>query len=131
MASRNPATGATTQTLSVGRDATGVVQVTGDDNAVTATGNVSSEIPAEARQALQAIQAALSAQPATKALTDAAMQQTEATTPDKSAIGAQLKAALDIAKTTLDWTSLAEKLAPSIGTAASWLGGEWVSLLKP
>jgi hypothetical protein len=131
MASRNSATGATTQTLSVGGDATSIAQVAGNGNTVTATGNVSAGMPAEVRQALQTIQAALSAQPATKALTDAAMQQATTAEPDKSAIGGQLKAALDIAKTTLGWANLAEKLAPFLGTAADWLGGEWVNLLKP
>ena len=82
-------------------------------------------------KALLAIQTAVSAHPAARVLTDAAVQEAKKPEPDKPAIGAQLKAALEIAKTGLGWTEIAKTLAPSIGTAANWLGVEWTHQFTP
>jgi hypothetical protein len=60
------AAGGTTQRLSVGGDAAGVAQVAGSSNTVTMTGSVSTGVPPDVQQALLAIQATLSAQPATR-----------------------------------------------------------------
>jgi hypothetical protein len=129
MADRGSATDGTKQSISIGGSAAGVAQVAGSGNTVTATGSVSAGVPAEVLQALVAIQAALSSHPATKALTDAAVEQAKAAEPDKAAIGSQLKTAFDVAKTTLGWAEIAGKLAPYVQTAAGWLGGGWASLL--
>jgi len=131
MASRDSGTGGTTQSLNVSGSAAGVAQVAGDSNTVTARGRISSDMPEDVFKALVAIQTALSAHPAARALTDAAVQEAKKPEPDKPTIGAQLKAALDIAKTGLGWTEIAKELAPSIGTAANWLGSEWTHLLSP
>jgi hypothetical protein len=131
MASRDSAAGAITQSLSVGGTAAGVAQVAGNGNTVTATGRISSDMPEDVLKALLAIQTAVSAHPAARVRTDAAVQEAKKPEPDKPAIGAQLKAALDIAKTGLGWTEIVKELAPSIGTAANWLGGEWTHLLAP
>jgi hypothetical protein len=131
MAGQDPTTGGTTQNINVGGSAAGFAQVAGDSNTVTATGRISSGMPEDVLKALLAIQTAVSAHPAARALTDAAVQEAKKPQPDKPAIGAQLKAALDIAKIGLGWAEIAKTLAPSIGTAATWLGGEWAHLLTP
>jgi hypothetical protein len=130
MPNRDSATDRTTQRISIGGSAAGVAQVAGSGNTVTSTGTLSAGAPAEVLQALVAIQAALSSHPATKALTDAAVEQAKAAEPDKAAIGSQLKTAFDVAKTTLGWAEIAGKLAPYVHTASEWLGGNWASQLS-
>ncbi|MBV8520924.1 MAG: hypothetical protein JOY71_02120 [Acetobacteraceae bacterium] len=125
MTGEGSATGNTNQTMSIGGSAAGIVQQAGTGNTATATGTVSAGAPPEVLKALLAIQAELSGHPATKALTDAAVEQAKAAEPDKKAIGSQLKAAFDVAKTTLGWAEIAEKLAPFARIAAGWLGGDW------
>jgi hypothetical protein len=119
-----------TQSVHIGDSAAGVAQVLGNDNTVTAIVRIS-VVPEDVLKALLAIQTTLNSHPATRALIDAAVQETKKPQPDKSAIGEQLKAALDIAKTGLGWAEIANKLAPFIATAANWVGGQWVGLLKP
>ena len=119
------------QSLTIGGSAAGVAQVAGNNNTVTATGSVSANLPADVLQALVAIQAALSSNPATKVLTEAAVQHAKTAEPDKAAIGSQLKAAFDVAKTTLGWAELARKVAPYARTVAGWLGGDWTSGIEP
>jgi hypothetical protein len=127
MTERKPAHGAIAQEMNVSGAAAGVAQVAGSGNTVTATGSVSLATPAEVMQALVAIQAALSLHPVTKALADAAIQEAKSDQPDKAAIGAQLKTAIDVAKTTLGWAELARKLAPHLETAVAWLGASWAA----
>ena len=117
MAGQDPAAGGTTQNINVGGSAAGVAQVAGNSNTVTATGRIS--MPEDVLKALLAIQTAVSAHPAVRVLTDAAVQEAKKPQADKSAIGAQLKAALDIAKTGLGWAEIAKTLAPSIEIAAN------------
>ena len=119
------------QSLTIGGNAAGVVQLAGNNNTVTATGSVSANLPADVLQALVAIQAALSSNPATKVLTEAAVQQAKTAEPDKAAIGSQLKAAFDVAKTTLGWAELAKTLAPYAQTVAGWIGGDWTGGVEP
>ena len=56
------------------RHAAGVAQVAGDSNIITATGRISADMPEDVLKALLAIQTAVSAHPAARALTDAAVQ---------------------------------------------------------
>jgi hypothetical protein len=131
MVAQDPTSGGTTQTISIGGNAAGIAQVAGNSNTVSATGHIASALPQDALQALLAIQAALSTHPAARVLTDAAVQEAKKPQADKATIGAQLKAALDIAKTGLGWAEIAKTLVPSIESAANWLGGEWTHLLAP
>jgi hypothetical protein len=131
MAGQDPAAGGPTQNINVGGSAAGVAQIAGNSNTVTATGRISSDMSEDVLKALLAIQTAVSAHPAARVLTDAAVQEAKKPQADKSAIGAQLKSALDIAKTGLGWAEIAKTLAPSIEAAANWLGGEWTHLLTP
>jgi hypothetical protein len=121
----------TMQSLSVSGNAAGLAQVAGDNNTVTAMGTVSASTPVDVLQALAAIQAALASHPATKVLTEAAVQQAKAKEPDRAAIGTQLRIALDTAKTTLGWVELAKHLVPHIQTVAAWLGTAGEELLGP
>ena len=131
MASQDPTAGGTTQNINVGGSAAGVAQITGNSNTVTVTGRISSDMPEDVLKALLAIQTEVSAHPAARVLTNAVIEEAQRPQADKSAIGAQLKAALDIVKTGLGWAEIAKTLAPSIETAANWLGGEWTRLLTP
>lgn len=128
MIGEESAAGGTKQSMNIGGSAAGIVQQAGSGTA-TAIGAVSAGAPADVMKALTEIQAILSGHPATKALTDAAVEKAKAGEPDKRAIGEQLKAALDVAKTTLGWAGIAEKLAPFVRIAAGWLGGDWTNQL--
>jgi hypothetical protein len=107
----------------------GNVQVVGNSNVIRASAQISTGAPNEVLQGLAAIQDALSKNPATKALAEAATEQAKTDNPDKGAIGTQLKAAFDIAKTTSDWAEVASTLSPYIKTVAGWLGGSWLGAL--
>src|SRR4051794_34458767 len=74
MTGKKPA-GSTNQTMSFGGSAAGASQQAGSRNTATTTGTVSAGAPPEVLKALFAIQAELWQHPATKALTDAAVEQ--------------------------------------------------------
>ncbi len=129
MAKESNAPTSSTQSISAGRDAIGVVQIAGDSNQISVTTFVTSATPPQVLEALAAIQATLAANPATKALADAATDQAKAQEPDKGAIATQLETALKVAKTLPDWLDIARKIGPSVLTVGTWLGAQGAALL--
>jgi hypothetical protein len=115
------------QQISVSGNAAGVAVVSGSGNTVTAIVHASNAAPPAVLQSLQEIQAALSRLPKSKAILQEAVKEAKSDDPDKPSIGAQLKTALDAAKTTLGWAELAVKLAPHIETVVGWLGVSWAT----
>ena len=127
----------TGRNIDVRGSVTGSALITGGGNqaSVTYTSGVPlSDDRAEITAALEEIRAALQALSGPRAGTakreaDAAIQQASSHQPDKDAIGGALQSALEAAKTTTEFAGAAAKLAPYVKTVASWLGGEWTTLI--
>jgi len=117
------------QSIAIGGNATGVIQTAGGGNTITQAATATFGTPPEVLQALDAIRAALAANPHTRVLADAAAEQAKVKNPDKGAIATQLDRALTVAKTIPDWMDVAGKIAPHVTTAAAWLGAQGNALL--
>jgi hypothetical protein len=116
------------QSISVGGNATNVVQVVGDGNDVNQI-NVGSGTPPEVVKALDDIVSALSGNESTRIPAEEAAKEAKADAPDKGTIAGHLSAALTVAKTLSEWLDIARKVGPAVKTVASWLGAQGEALV--
>jgi hypothetical protein len=119
--------------INVGGSATGSALVSGQHITATVTGP-----DAAARQqvlgALAAIRAELSPLPGPKGHVASALAATAAEAanneePEKEQIGCFLDSALKTASEVAEYAGVGAKLLPYVQTVASWLGGQWSSLI--